>query len=168
MGGKYIMERKEKIARIRESMLKNQYPMEFNQYRCHRENCYAYILGSDFEDDMSDGDYIYNLGCMSQVNYPPKTIPEAEEAFYSDMEVLGVDCRRCELDAKVAPGEWKVVLFYEGFFSDSYDFHFVKEDKGGGWSHKQGVHGGVWRFGRDPRSMTDLDFVDCYILKMIK
>lgn len=159
------MERKEKIARIRESMLKNQYPLEFNQYHCNKENCYAYMLGSDFEDNDPDEDYIYNLGCISQT-IMPRTIPEAEEAFYKDMDALGVDCRRCELDAKVNPGEWKIVFFFEGTFTDEYDFHFVREDKGGGWSHKAGFHGGVWRFGRDPRCMTDLDFVGCYILKI--
>ena len=82
MGGKYIMERKEKIAKIRESMQKNQYPLEFNQYHCNRENCYAYALGSDYTDDDRNDDYIYNLGCMSHAIYPPKTIPEAEEAFH--------------------------------------------------------------------------------------
>ena len=62
----------------------------------------------------------------------------------------------------------EVVLFFEGKFTDSYDFHFIKEDKDGGWSHKSGLYGGVWRFGKDPRSMTDLDYVGTYILKMIK
>lgn len=162
------MERIEKIAKIRESMLKNQYPLEFNQYHCNKENCYAYMLGADFEDSDQGIDYIYNLGCMSHVIYPPKNIPEAEEAFYKDMDALGVDCRRCELDAKVNPGEWKIVFFFEGTFTDEYDFHFVREDKGGGWSHKAGFHGGVWRFGCDPRYITDLDFVGCYILKIIK
>ena len=162
------MERKEKIARIRESMLKNQYPLDFNQYHCNRENCYAYALGSDYTDDDRNDDDIYNLGCMSHAIYPPKTIPEAEEAFYNDMKVLGVDCRRCGLDAKVAQGEWKVVLFFEGMFTYSHDFHLVREDKGGGWSHKSGLYGSVWRFGKDPRSMTDLDYVGTFILKMIK
>lgn len=162
------MDRKEKIAKIREGLLKNQYPLEFKNYAYSQENCYAYALGSDFKEDPNDSDYIFNIGAISGKEQYPRTYAEAEEAFMDDMKVLGIECRKCDMYEEVKNGEWKVLLFFDLLYANLYDFHFIREDRDGLWSHKQGIQGGVWRFGGDPEMKTDLTFVGSYILKLLK
>jgi len=77
------MTREEKILKIQQCLMNNHYPMK-RPNNFYTGNCYAYAIGSTFRDDDSE-DYIYNLGSISHVIYPPKTLEEAKKAFQLDM-----------------------------------------------------------------------------------
>ena len=93
------MTREEKINEIRKCILNNKYPfaMPINFYN---GNCYAYALGSSFKDTNSF-DYIYNLGNISHIYYPPKSLEEGKKAFELDMETLGIDYRLSSYEEKI-------------------------------------------------------------------
>lgn len=160
------MDRKEKRARIRESIVRNKYPLKYDPF-FDSGNCYAYAIGSKFKDP--DGyDYIYNLGNISHIIYPPTTMLEAERAFKYDMAFLKISCRDSSFQEALSPDEWKVILFYDDYFKDSYDFHFIRQDKDGTWSYKDGVYGKTYSFNGNPEKACELAFVGYYILKVSK
>lgn len=160
------MDKDEKILKIRESITQNKYPLEYDSF-FNSGNCYAYAIGSKFRDLDFRKDYIYNLGNISHIIYPPKTLSEAEKAFKLDMDVLGISCRKSSYQEILLPNEWKVILFYDDCFEDSYDFHFIRQDKDGSWSYKEGMNGRVWAFDGNPENACELDFVGYYILKIV-
>lgn len=162
-----MMNKEEKIALIRKSIQGNRYPLEYDYRDGYRKgNCYSYAIGSKYEDNSIFGEeYIYNLGCISKQS-PATNIQEAEKNFIKDMEVLGIQVRKSCLDEITLEGEWKIVLFYDDYFVDSYDFHFARQDKGGEWSHKEWIDGPVRILGKNPENCTDLSCVSYYVLKI--
>lgn len=112
-------------------------------------------------------DFIYNLGNISHIIYPPRTLLEAEKAFMLDMQILGISCRKSSFQETLLANEWKIILFYDDFFEDSYDFHFIRQDKDGSWSYKEGMNGKTWSFSGNPENVSELDFVGYYILKVV-
>lgn len=160
------MDREEKILKIRKSILQNKYPLKYNPF-FDSGNCYAYAIGSNFKDVDFMNDFIYNLGNISQIIYPPRTLLEAEKAFILDMQVLGINCRKSSFQETLLANEWKVILFYDDWFEDSYDFHFIRQDKDGSWSYKEGMNGRTWSFNGNPENASELDVVGYYILKVI-
>ena len=162
------MNKSEKIALIRESIHKNNYPLEYESISyCNSSNCYSYAIGSSYVESRYEDEYIYNLGCMSN-HYPAKTMKEAEEAFLADMKVLGILVRKSNFEEPVLDQEWKVAFFYEDCFIDSYDFHFARQNADMSWSHQEGIWRPVRSLGDTPEYCTDLDFVGYYILKVKK
>ena len=162
------MTREEKINEIRKCILKNKYPFDM-PINFYNGNCYAYALLSTFIDK-DTYDYIYNLGNISQVFYPPKSIEEAKKAFEYDMETLGIDYFLCSYDDSLENDEWKVALFYDSYDKDSYNFHFMVQNSNGNWSHKKYFGGPLRNFGNNNPIYynTDLTFVGFYILKANK
>lgn len=165
------MKKEEKIALIRNSIKSNKYPLKYNFLDVYKKgNCYSYAIGSSYEDEhflFSGEEYIYNLGCIS--NSPPATtIEEAEKNFIKDMEKLGILVRKSSLNEPILKDEWKVVLFYEDAFIDSYDFHFARQDEDGNWSHKEFINGPIRILGSNPENCTDLTLVSYYVLKVDK
>lgn len=164
------MEKKRKIQLIRESMKQNRYPLKYeSRYSYSDSNCYSYALGSRYKEERYSEGYIYNLGSMSGYD-PPKDKKEAEEAFMSDMKVLGIKVRKSSLSEETRNGEWKVVLFFDYEFDEIYkisfrDFHFARQDEDGSWSHKEFIEGPVRSLGSNPEYCTDLDLVGYYMLK---
>lgn len=161
------MRKEEKIVLIQKSIRENKYPLKYDFRDVYRKgNCYSYAVGSKYEECNIWGDeYIYNLGCISNQT-PATNIQEAEKNFLKDMEVLGVRVRKSSLKEKILEGEWKVVLFYDDTFIDSYDFHFARQDIDGTWSHREYIDGPVRTLGKNPEGCTDLTFVSYYILKV--
>ena len=154
------MTREEKIEIIRKTIEEKTY-LNTRYF----DNCYAYAIKSTFHDN-DDYDYIYNLGNMSHVYYPPQNLEEAKEALILDMEKLGIECIECSLNDDVNENEWKVALFYDDYFNDSYDFHLLRQNEDGSWSHKRAIHGKIDDYGNiDPRILDfDLDFVGFFKL----
>lgn len=164
------MEKERKIQLIRESIKQNRYPLKYEWRGIYSDsNCYSYALGSCYKEDRHSEEYIYNLGCMSGYD-PPKNNKEAEEAFISDMKVLGIKVRKSSLDEKMKEGEWKVVLFFGYDFDEIFgtlfrDFHLARQNIDGNWSHKEFIRGPVNELGSNPEYCTDLDLVGYYMLK---
>ena len=161
------MNREEKIIQIRKCIEANHYPLEFDPCSRRADNCYAYMLGASFHDTDSKG-FIYNLGAISRIKYPPFSLSDAEEAFISDMDVLGIDCKKCSYERPLLPNEWKAVLFYDDQFSDSFDFHFIRQNIGGIWSHQEGIWGGVHSLKGNLQNVSELTFVGFFVLKVRK
>lgn len=165
------MKKEEKIAIIRNSLRNNKYPLNYDfSVASKKGNCYSYAIGSSYEEEnflFSGEEYIYNLGCIS--NSPPATtIEEAEKNFIADMKVLKVLVRKSSLTEPIKKDEWKVVLFYEDAFIDSYDFHFARQDEDGNWSHKEFINGPIRILGSNPENCTNLALVSYYVLKIDK
>lgn len=165
------MKKEKKIEQIRNSLKNNKYPLKYDFSIAYKKgNCYSYAIGSSYEEEsflFSEEEYIYNLGCIS--NSPPATtIEEAEKNFIRDMQKLEVLVRKSYLREPIHKDEWKVVLFYEDRFIDSYDFHFARQDEDGNWSHKEFINGPIQVLGSNPENCTDLTLVSYYILKVIK
>ncbi len=163
------MKKEERIELIRKSIRENTYPLEYDYKDVYRKgNCYSYAIGSKCENgSIYEEEYIYNLGCISN-QAPATNVKEAERNFLKDMEILGVQARKSSLDEKILDGEWKVILFYEDVFIDSYDFHFARQDKDGNWSHREYINGPVRKLGKNPEGCTDLTFVNYYVLSINK
>ncbi len=160
------MDREEKVLKIRESILQNKYPLEYDP-SFNSGNCYAYAIGSKYNDVDFRNDFIYNLGNISHIIYPPKNLLEAEKAFKLDMQILGISCRRTSFQEILLPNEWKVVFFYYNYFEKFYDFHFIRQDKNGSWSYKEGISGRTRSFYGNPENISELDLVGYYALKII-
>lgn len=165
------MKKEEKIALIRNSLKNNTYPLKYDYSFAYKEgNCYSYALGSYYEESyclFSEEEYIYNLGCISDSS-PATTKQEAERNFINDMKILQILVRKSSLDEQLKENEWKVILFYDDAFIDSYDFHFARQDSDGNWSHKEFVNGPIRTLGSNPENCTDLSFVSYYALKVDK
>lgn len=162
------MTKTEKISLIRESIQKNNYPLEYQSIDYwDSSNCYSYAIGSTYFEDRYEENYIYNLGYISN-HYPAKNMKEAEYAFLADMEVLGIQVRKSDFNEPVHGQEWKVAFFYEDCFIDSYDFHFARQNADMSWSHQEGIWRPIRPLGDSPEYCTDLDFVGYYILKVKK
>lgn len=165
------MEKERKIQLIRESIKQNRYPLNYEWRSLYEDsNCYSYALGSGYKEDRHSDEYIYNLGCMSGYD-PPKDNKEAEEAFMSDMQVLGIKVKKSNLWEEIQEGEWKVALFFGYYFDDYFeiafrDFHFARQNINGNWSNKEFIDGPVKELGSIPEYCTELELVGYYILKV--
>lgn len=162
------MEKERKIKLIRESIKQNRYPLKYEWRSIYADsNCYSYALGSGYKENRHSEGYIYNLGSMSGYD-PPKDNKEAEEAFMSDMKVLGIKVRKSSLDEEMQEGEWKVVLFFACELDEIpfRDFHFARQNEDGSWSHKECIEGPVRQLSSNPEYYTDLDLVGYYMLKI--
>lgn len=159
------MKKKEKIQLICKSIKENRYPLKISKKDTYlKGNCYAYAIGSKYEesDTYYDREYIYNLGSIS--NLPdPATSKEAENAFIADMKVLDISVRESYLKEKVKKGEWKIALFFEED-NNFHDFHFIRQDEDGKWSEKEGINGKVKKMGRRPKCRKGYILVGYYML----
>lgn len=161
------MKKDEKIALIRKCVETSNYPLKYDWKAVYRKgNCYSYAIGSTYEEISVMGEeYIYNLGCISN-QAPATSIQEAGRNFKEDMSVIGIQVRNSCLQESIVEDEWKVVLFYDDRFFDSYDFHFARQDDDGNWSHREWIDGPVRRLGSNPEGCTDLTLVSYYILQV--
>lgn len=163
------MKKSKKILMIRKSIKENRYPLPISKEDAKLDgNCYAYAIGSKYEEDPenTEDEYIYNLGNMSNLTNEPTCIEEAEEMFIADMKVLGISVRKSYLKEKVRDGEWKVVFFFKNDYD--YDFHFARQDKNGKWSEKECINGRVRRLGRTPKCRRCYELVGYYMLSCKK
>ncbi len=165
------MVKERKIQLIRESIKQNRYPLKYEWRSLYSDsNCYSYALGSSYKEEKYSEGYIYNLGSMSGYD-PPRDKKETEEAFLSDMKVLGIKVRKSSLSEEMKEGEWKVALYF-GYEPDEYldipyrDIHFARQNEDGTWSHKEFIEGPVRNLGSTPEGCTDLELVGYYMLKV--
>lgn len=160
------MDLHEKLFYIRKEISQKKHPMEFDPLLKAR-NCYAYALGSEFRDSLTNGDdWIFNLGTMGGIIGFPRTLEEAKVAFLKDMAAIGINCRQSYCDEKLKKEEWRVMLFYDTYFRD--DFHIIRQDIDECWSHKKGIVGEIARIDGYPEEASKYDLVGCFALKVIR
>ena len=107
-------------------------------------NCYAYALNLDLScKEINDDRCFYNVGYISSCY---KRILEKEElinALINDMKKLGISIKEVDFNYILEENEWKIALFKTDVYVDdkgrkSTDFHFIRKNYDGYWSHKVG------------------------------
>lgn len=122
------------IEQIREDIKNVSYPQSFCPTLYPSTNCMAYAIGAKVPDVKRN--FYFPGGISSKANDFHSS--EIVENFIKDMEVIG---RRAEVisleQAKEATqdGIQTMALFYSHIDND---FHCIRKDKEGGWSHKAG------------------------------
>lgn len=105
----------------------------------NNSNCYMYALGlttpkifaSIYEYKEID-DLIHNLGFISDIPYST-SLKENLYSLQCDLENLGIDSYECTMLGDTHHGGYKIALF-----KAPYDFHFIRQNSDGSWSHKLG------------------------------
>lgn len=145
-------------------------------------NCYAYALGLDIRE-----------GEICKSAYQPGTIsgngicPNFSEYFLyskliegleSDLDSLRISYREIEPNDEVHSNEWKVALFAEFYEEEReeliFDFHFLRTNKNGHWTHKDGFDFAPTRKDYSNQIITDpkkcdlcsYQYKKCYALRL--
>lgn len=140
-----LIEQTKKIAieKVKKILNKNNYPTDFNldlwSTVYDNTNCYAYAIDSYIADTLKYPNSIYYPGSFSGApfchEYTKETILEG---FDLDMKSLGFVYFKSSLSEPLEEGEFKVLISVN---NKSGDFHFMRQDLDGFWSHKRGWNG---------------------------
>ena len=103
----------------------------------YRANCYGYVLNriSSNKSDPHAG-YIFQPGYRKGKLYTAYTQRAIIKAVKSDMESLGRTIRSSSYSEKPKSNEYKIALVIA-----NDDYHWYRQDRDGGWSHKPGLTG---------------------------
>ncbi len=99
-------------------------------------NCYHYAL--NYRGPRSDvyfpGEFSF---CLTNRHFSKGflTFDEFHDLLFADCFTLGIKIRDADVMDAVNPGEWKIA-FFESKSHKNWDFHFLREDMHGQWSHK--------------------------------
>lgn len=122
--------KRSRIKKLRRIIEDNNYPQRFKREKRSDYNCYGYAIGITEWLELGD---IANLQ-VDWLNINPELLCVAFEA---DMSILKIKIvkklQREEEDTKLKPNQWEVALYWA-----DEDFHFIRKDLDGTWSHKQG------------------------------
>ena len=117
------------------------YPPTFSVDYSPFRNCYAHALNCNYEDrDFS----IYSPGAI-YADFNGSEIFNDEEYFFDynlfiklvkrDCSVLSITASTCSFDSKLREQSFKIALTYS---RTDNDFHFLRQNADGSWSHKPG------------------------------
>ena len=110
-------------------------------------NCYAYALGLDIPEYSIIKDAFSTIGMMAISNDHEMTpeekhyIPDVER-LKMDLDFLKIKYEEADPFELVKDNEW-LIAYYNCPFTPGYDFHFVRRNKDGIWTHKCGWKGGL-------------------------
>lgn len=147
-------------------------------------NCYAYALGLDIRESRICKS-AYQPGTISGV-YDPTILKE--KLLYNDLiknleedlSTLDISYRQINLNDKIDSDEWKIALFAETYNENLdvlvSDFHFIRANSKGVWTHKQGYFGSPSKKDYSNQIITDPEKCDlclyeykkCYALSLNK
>jgi len=145
------------IEKIREDLKNISYPQTFDPTLHKDTNCMAHAFGAEVPDLKHN---FYVPGFISG-NADDLIETELVENFINDAEVLGKHAEvitREQAKKGEKEGNQVVALFYSWIDND---FHFIRKNKGGVWSHKAG-------YKQEPRVIkynyeNFFEREDCYI-----
>lgn len=117
------------------------------------QNCYTYVLGSDFL-------FANNPGGFSNTSYY-NSVETVYRAVNIDMYELGIGCRELSsYDSPILDTEYRVALKV-GDYQDYYncDYHFMVQTNTGQWAEKHGISGDsiLHEFGVNPSNIKWTD-----------
>ena len=106
----------------------------------NHSNCYMYALGlitpeifaSVYEYKEIDN-LTHNLGFMTDDLYSSNDLNTNLYDLQKDLELLGIDSYECTMLGDTHHGGYKIA-----FFKAPFDFHFIRQNMDGTWSHKLG------------------------------
>lgn len=122
------------IERIREELKNVSYPQTFDPTLHKDTNCMAHAFGAEVPDLKHN---FYVPGFISG-STDDRIATEFVDNFIKDAEVLGKHAEvitREQAKEVEKEGNQVVALFYSWIDND---FHFIRKNKGGVWSHKAG------------------------------
>ena len=116
------------IKRLRKQIERNRYPQEFQVIDNINLNCYGYALGIDLWLELG---HIYGYS-LDFNNINPIM---AECAIQKDAKKLKLRIQKVSRKSLPIPkeGQWLIALYIR-----EDDFHCVRQDSDGEWSHKPG------------------------------
>ena len=120
--------KKSEIKKLRKKIEINQYPPQFENINSSNVNCYGYALGIDLWIELGRI-YGYSLD-FNNIN--PIM---AECALYKDAKKLKLKLSKVSKNNLPIPkkNQWLISLYFR-----TDDFHFIRQDSSGEWSHKPG------------------------------
>lgn len=135
-----LEERKKLLKSIRKCIKDTEYPAKslavadnlLGSNDCF--NCYGYLFGftgTEYIRIYKRG--LWNLGYLCDTSFRFESKREAEEILKSDFEILKLKLVNSSEAEKLKFGELKFAMYYS-----DYDFHFVRQNADGTWSHKVG------------------------------
>ena len=121
------------------------YPPIFHPDYSFYRNCYAHALNCDYEDrDFS----VYSPGAIYATSNGSDIFFDDDEYFFDydlfiklvkrDCSVLSISSSTCSFDSKLRDESYKIALTYS---KKDNDFHFLRQNYNGIWSHKPGFGG---------------------------
>lgn len=138
------------IQKVCDSIAKEIFPLQFTPEKwrdCYKHtNCYAYAINSRVVNH--DTCAVYDLGGFYNLNQGLilMTKLQAEAALYKDLTLIGLKADKVKYSQLELPNEnhYNICLFIKNttWYNHPYtDFHFVRQDIDGSWSHKMGRQG---------------------------
>ena len=128
------MRLEEIITILKDELQSVTYPQSFPSTLFPYTNCYSYAVGVTMPD--KTGKLYYPGGISNMpVMYDKRFLLRF---LKSDLRLLGVYAKEISLDKakeEMREGKQVIAFFYSSFESD---FHFLRKDRDGGWSHKRG------------------------------
>jgi len=113
---------------------------EKDLYAYNRTNCYCYALGLKFPWifyklylQRANEDFAHNIGFISYKNYSEDK-KSILENLYSDLDVLKIQTYDADIESHPSHGGYKIAVYV----AEDYDFHILRQNKDGIWSHKLG------------------------------
>ena len=126
-----------KIRRIKEDFKKVSFPQSFCRKNYFFTNCMAYAIGAKVPDYTFTFYFPGGISGNKHILFRDTLV----EKFINDMEQIGIHAE--VITSKQAKRENQdgiqtMVLYYSAVQDD---FHCIRKDKDGGWSHKVGYEG---------------------------
>lgn len=110
-------------------------------------NCYGYALGVGAPDMFAKtfeykeiDDFCQNIGFMTDEVHYSNDLNDNLYWLQKDLEVLGIDSYESTMLGDIHHGGYKIL-----FFKSPHDFHFVRQNIDGSFSHKLGFSSRIER-----------------------
>ncbi len=106
-------------------------------------NCYAYALNLDYPQSKI-GEYAYNVGALSGKTLKDEfTYEELIEYLLRDLRFLKCQIKEIDPMEETEENSYKIAVFTEDYrkLFDEFgysDYHFLREEETGIWTHKKG------------------------------
>lgn len=105
-------------------------------------NCYCYALGITAPDIFAKtfeykeiDNFCHNIGFMTDEMHASTDLNDNLFWLQKDLELLGIDYYECTMLGDTHHGGYKIA-----FFKAPFDFHFIRQNMDGSWSHKLGYN----------------------------
>lgn len=113
-------------------------------------NCYTYAMNFYYSDDFKNAYHRFGSSSMdfntgfigNRENMFTTSLNGVIDNFYKDCEALNIATYDLSLSDIPSHGGYKI-LFYVKSYPTYCDFHFVRQNLGGEWSHKDGRFGKI-------------------------
>lgn len=146
------------IQKIKSDLKSVSYPQSLCPELYPDTNCLAYAIGTKIPDINHSFYFPGGISGSLDILLPSEMV----ENFVKDMKLLGIHAEVISLEQAKEPnkeGIQTIALFYS---PDANQFHFIRKDKEGGWSHKLGYNRAPAKAKYEYKRIFERD--DCWIV----